>query len=123
MDHQEENTKKEYNTIGNKIRLTRKKLGLTQEELAERTDLHYSYIGQVERGDKNPSLNSLQKMAAALNVGIEFLLEENSDYEIDEAELLQKELWKLLRNRPKEDLQLLVSIARVIFGRLDKLQD
>lgn len=109
------------NLLGGKIRNFRKQLGLTQEELAERAGLHYSYIGQVERGDKNPSLNSLRKMAEALNVGVDMLLEETQQYELVDTELLQKELWKITRNRPAEDLQLLLEIAKNLFERLDSL--
>ncbi|MBC7105405.1 MAG: helix-turn-helix transcriptional regulator, partial [Firmicutes bacterium] len=39
-----------YGVMGRRIREARSKLGLTQEQLGERANLHYSYIGQVERG-------------------------------------------------------------------------
>lgn len=48
-----------------KLRLERK---WTQEELADRADMHFTYIGQIERGVRNPSLINLHKLAKALNV-------------------------------------------------------
>jgi transcriptional regulator with XRE-family HTH domain len=57
--------------FGGRVRLQRQALGLSQERLAERADLHWSYIGQVERGkhDKNGiGLVALLKLAAALEL-------------------------------------------------------
>ncbi len=53
---------------GQRVRMHRQRLGLTQEELAERAGLHNTYIGQVERGEKNLTLNSLEKILVALGV-------------------------------------------------------
>ncbi len=53
---------------GQRIRMYRQQKKLTQEELAERAGLHNTYIGQVERGEKNLTLNSLEKILKALEV-------------------------------------------------------
>ena len=45
----------------------REQLGLSQEKLAERTTLHWSYIGQVERGQRNLSLHNILRIAHALD--------------------------------------------------------
>ena len=45
--------------FGKKVRELRKAQGLSQEELAEKADLHYTYIGGVERGERNLSLKSI----------------------------------------------------------------
>lgn len=55
------------------VRSWRKKLGLTQEELAERADLHRTYISDVERGARNLSLESISKLAQALAVSVSTL--------------------------------------------------
>lgn len=48
---------------------------LSQEELAERCSLHPTYIGQVERGEKNATLESISKIAVGLNVSLSTLFE------------------------------------------------
>jgi transcriptional regulator with XRE-family HTH domain len=50
------------------LRSHREKAGLSQEELADRAGLHRTFISQVERGLKSPSLNSLVSLAAALGL-------------------------------------------------------
>lgn len=54
--------------VGQRIRTYRQKANMTQEDLAEQADLHYTYIGQVERGEKNLTLSSLEKILDALNM-------------------------------------------------------
>lgn len=54
--------------VGGKIRFLRKQNGLTQEELAEKSNLQYSYISGVEHGDRNISLLTLEKIINALEV-------------------------------------------------------
>lgn len=52
--------------FGERVRNIRKAQGLSQEELAERADLHNTYVGGVERGERNLSLKSVEKIACAL---------------------------------------------------------
>lgn len=60
--------------VGEKIRHYRKQAHLTQEELAEKADLHHNFIGEVERGNMETSLTSLLKIARALRVKIRDLV-------------------------------------------------
>ena len=55
-------------TVGQRLRAHRLHRGMTQEELAEKAELHPTYIGQAERGEKNLTLVSLEKILAALNL-------------------------------------------------------
>ncbi|PWA12697.1 transcriptional regulator [Pueribacillus theae] len=59
--------------IGERIRNFRKDKGLSQEELAHMSKLHSTYIGQLERGEKNATLESIEKVANALNISLETL--------------------------------------------------
>lgn len=54
--------------FGKHLRTIRMGQKLTQEELAERANMHFTYIGQIERGIRNPSLVNLHKLAKALKV-------------------------------------------------------
>ncbi|MDR2394682.1 MAG: helix-turn-helix domain-containing protein [Treponema sp.] len=66
-------------TVGNNIKKYRKILNISQEDLAERAGLHRTYIGGIERGERNITLDSLQVIAAALNVAPVVLLVEEDD--------------------------------------------
>ena len=56
--------------LGENIRLHRKRVGWSQEKLAERADLHPVYIGDLERGEENVSIDSLVKVAKAMKVSV-----------------------------------------------------
>lgn len=58
-------------TVGNRIRLYRQKAGLSQSELGELAGLHNTYIGQIERGEKNVSLEAIDKIISALGLPYE----------------------------------------------------
>lgn len=53
-----------------RVRTLREALGISQEKLAERAELHRTYIGMVERLERNPSLVSIHKIANGLGVHI-----------------------------------------------------
>jgi transcriptional regulator with XRE-family HTH domain len=52
----------------------RKSRGLTQEELAEEAGLHRTYVGSVERGERNVTIDSMYRLAGALDVSVWSLL-------------------------------------------------
>lgn len=54
--------------LGKAVRKKRHALGLSQEALAERADLHWTYIGGIERGERNVSLLNIVRVARALGV-------------------------------------------------------
>lgn len=62
------------NNLGKRIRELRTKSDLSQEKLAFTCDLDRTYIGSVERGERNVSIINLQKIATALNVELNELL-------------------------------------------------
>lgn len=54
--------------FGNKVREERLKQGLSQEALAEKAGVHRTYIGMIERAEKNITLENIKKIAKALNL-------------------------------------------------------
>jgi len=56
--------------FGNKVREERTKLGISQEELAARAGVHRTYIGMIERAEKNITLENIEKICKALNLTI-----------------------------------------------------
>ena len=63
--------------FGEKVREERHKLGLSQEELASRADVHRTYIGMIERAEKNITLLNIEKIAVALDANINQLFSDN----------------------------------------------
>ncbi|TAE40156.1 MAG: XRE family transcriptional regulator [Cytophagia bacterium] len=64
------------NLFGENVRKYRRLLDISQEELAHRADLHRTYIGMIERAEKNITLVNMKKIANALQVNIEDLLKD-----------------------------------------------
>ena len=60
--------------FGEKVREERLKKGLSQEELAARAGVHRTYIGMIERAEKNTTLESIQKIARALDLPLDELM-------------------------------------------------
>lgn len=56
--------------VGRRVQELREGLGISQEELAARADLHRNYVGSVERGERNVGINALAQLAAALEVSL-----------------------------------------------------
>ncbi|MDL9938996.1 helix-turn-helix transcriptional regulator [Gordonia sp. ABSL1-1] len=54
--------------FGRRVLARRTELGLSQEKAAERCGLHWTYLGQVERGRRNVTLHNILKIAAGLDV-------------------------------------------------------
>lgn len=68
------------NQIGKKIRHLRKAKSLTQEQLGEKSGISYKYLGEIERGEVNPRINILEKIALGLEVGTGDLFQEKLFY-------------------------------------------
>jgi DNA-binding XRE family transcriptional regulator len=62
--------------LGEAIRQERAALGISQDELAKRSGLHRTYISDLERGARNPSVGSIQKIAWALHVPVAKLFQQ-----------------------------------------------
>lgn len=62
--------------FGLKVRMRRFEMGITQEELAEKADLHPTYVGSVERGERNIALENIIALAKALRCSSKDLMPE-----------------------------------------------
>ncbi len=65
--------------LGMTIKTQRASLGISQEELAHRAGLHRTYVSDLERGVRNPSLDSVEKLARALELSMSQLFEKASE--------------------------------------------
>jgi transcriptional regulator with XRE-family HTH domain len=103
--------------IGKRIRMIRKERGLSQEKLGELAQLKNSYIGDVERGTRNISLDSLEKIIVALetDLGAFFDFDEidvSSD-DIDKKAVLEIHK-QFLEDRKIDEIKLIHKITRDI---------
>lgn len=69
-DRNSEETKKNLKTFGSRIQELRRKNNLTQSELAEKIGLSTNFIGMVERGERNTSVDKIFKLAKAFNISL-----------------------------------------------------
>ena len=88
--------------LGEKIRQWRKLRELTQEQLGEKAGISYKFIGEVERGTVNPSLDSLIGISQALDVNVKELFPRENDlvteFSHEELKTIKKAV-KLLNSR------------------------
>ena len=70
--------KKELLRFGDAVRLGRKQLGFSQEDFAELCGLHRTYVGQVERGEKNISFVNILRLSNALKMKPSVLLDRSN---------------------------------------------
>ena len=99
--------------IGQRIRNYRTQKGLSQEKLAELAGCHPTYIGQLERGEKNATLESVEKIASAMDISLSELFEKLGksgsnniaakcyDLVASKNEAEQKQLYKMLQEMDK----------------------
>lgn len=108
------NEKNTVHMIGEQIRYYRTMRNLTQEEIAERIGSTGSYIGRIERGEKNVKIETLEKIADALKVNVLLFFQQ------DTLEPLQDHPWvikcvSLLLEQPERNQHKAYRILKEIF--------
>lgn len=116
----------DFREIGSRIRKQREKIGLSREKLAEIVGLSTYYIGQIERGDRNMSLDTLYKISQSLNISMDyiikgqmqymeniFVLEALEDNYKEEMDMEIREILKLLSGASKDHIRLIKDIIKL----------
>ncbi|MFC5404427.1 helix-turn-helix domain-containing protein [Cohnella soli] len=107
--------------VGRRIRGLRKAQGMSQEQLGEKGSFHYSYIGQIERGEKNISLLNLAKIADALNVSMAQLFSYvDVEEKLTESEADVREIVTALREQRPDQVKMVRNVVREILGENDR---
>lgn len=89
-----------YAAIGAQIRRRRRELRLTQDELAEMADIAPSFLGHIERGTRKPSVETLVRLAEALNVCLCALIPmRHAGGQEGEYKLLVSDILELIQTR------------------------
>lgn len=102
-------------TLGQRIRNYRVEKGLSQEKLAELSGCHHTYVGQIERGEKNATIESIEKISSALNVSLSTLFEKIGSGN-DEARNIPLECYEFVSSKTKDEQE---SIYRILL-EIDK---
>ncbi|MBU1054525.1 MAG: helix-turn-helix transcriptional regulator [Proteobacteria bacterium] len=107
------NIKKKF---GAHLSQLRNKAGMTQAKLAEKTNLSVDLISRIERGERAPSLETIEKLSNALKIRLSELL--NFDGEevtvLSESPFESLELWKLLKGKRPKQIKKITEIAKII---------
>ncbi len=106
----------DYIYLGKRIREERLKAHLTQEQLAEYSDISLSYMGQIERGERKVTLETLLRICNCLKVSVDFLLKDS--YKADEDNTVNQ-FKQLISNKSFDEKQMAIDVLKTIFNHID----
>ena len=108
MERKGENIK-----LGKRIRSLRVAKKLTQQELGNRAEVNYKFLGEIERGRQNPSFETLVKIANAMSVNLNELL--RFDHEISARNDMIELISNFVEEMPDEDLKQLLLVLKALY--------
>ena len=106
----------DYKKLGERIREERRRLNLTQAQLAEAVDISNTYMGAIERGERSLTLDTLVRLVNRLGVTVDYLL---SDSVTDTDANIMEQFKQIIDRQPLERKQMAVNVLRTIFSYFD----
>ncbi|MDE6999758.1 MAG: helix-turn-helix transcriptional regulator [Lachnospiraceae bacterium] len=106
----------DYKKLGERIREERRRLNLTQAQLAEAVDISNTYMGAIERGERSLTLDTLVRLVNRLGVTVDYLL---SDSVTDTDSNIMEQFKQIIDRQPLERKQMAVNVLRTIFSYFD----
>ena len=103
----------DYKRLGTRIREERKRLNLTQAQLAEAVEISDTYMGAIERGERSLTLDTLVRLVNRLGVTIDYLL---SDSVMDSDTNIMEQFKQIMDGQPLERKQMAINVLRTIFS-------
>lgn len=103
----------DYKVIGERIKLARKRKGMTQEQGSELLNIAPAYLSRIERGSSKVSLRRLMQISKAFDIPIAELITGSSP---ENEQYLDKELYEVLKKCTPEKQRLIYNIAKTISG-------
>ena len=103
----------DYKRLGTRIREERKRLNLTQAQLAEDIDISDTYMGAIERGERSLTLDTLVSLVNRLGVTVDFLL---ADSVSDSDSNIIEQFKQIMDRQPLERKQMAINVLRTIFS-------
>jgi len=107
-----------YIKLGQRIREERLKLNLTQEQLAESVDISISYMGQIERGERSLTLDTLIRLVNRLGITVDYLLQDYTD--VNDENFINQ-LKQLMYGRDSKQKKMALDVLKVMFSHVDDL--
>lgn len=106
--------------VGERIRALRQLRDLSQEKLAFKAGMNISYIGQIERGEKSATIVSLEKIATALDVGLEEIFRFDNDIvDKEDSSFIEKIAYEL-KGRTEEEQKDIYKFVKELLAFKDK---
>ena len=103
----------DYKRLGIRIREERKRLNLTQAQLAEAIDISDTYMGAIERGERSLTLDTLVNLVNRLGVTVDYLL---ADSVSDSDTNIMEQFKQIVDGQPLERKQMAINVLRTIFS-------
>lgn len=108
----------DYILLGKRIKEERLKLNLTQENLAEKINVSTSYIGQIERGERSLSLDTLVNICNVLGVTVDYLLKDSINISKLDSCNYTNELNQILHDKTTKEKMMAINVIKLIFSYL-----
>ena len=109
-----------YKVLGERIREERKRIHLTQAQLANEVGISDTYMGAIERGERSLTLDTLVKLANRIGVTIDYLL---TDFVDGSNESIIDEFKQIIDNQPLDRKVMALQVLRTIFGYFNNKND
>lgn len=103
----------DYKKLGKRIREERKRLNLTQAELAEAIDISDTYMGAIERGERSLTLDTLVRLVNRLGVTVDYML---ADSVSGSESNIMEQFKQIIDGQPAERRQMALDVLRTIFS-------
>lgn len=107
----------DYKRLGKRIREERRRLNLTQAQLAEAIDISDTYMGAIERGERSLTLDTLVRLVERLGVTVDYLL---ADSVTDNDSNIIEQFKQIIDCQPLERKQMAINVLRSIFSYFEK---
>lgn len=105
--------------VGARVRELRKEKGMSQEELAHAANLHPTYIGKLERGERNMSIESLEKATQALGITLEQLFRYIKPIDHDEESMVMEQIINRLYGKSLKEKRTVLKLIDTAFELKD----
>lgn len=107
----------DYKRLGRRIREERRRLNLTQAELAEAIDISDTYMGAIERGERSLTLDTLVRLVNRLGVTVDYML---ADSVSDNDTNIMEQFRQIMDRQPLSRKQMAINVLRTIFSYFEE---